>query len=213
MKKLVMTVAVLACAASVTLAQTVTSANMVGYNKAVTASGLQILGTQFETGNNTPEGIFSDALPYGSKIYSYNGGYAISTYTQGVFGQPDKWDVVLDLGQSAGYWVEVPSGTYTTILSGEVELADSITNGIVIGLQLVSYPYPVARTVSQLGFSPQYGDKVYKYAGGYSIATYTQGVFGQPDKWDADFTLEVGEGFWYESGSVSSWVVNRPFTP
>ena len=213
MKKLVMTVAVFACAASIASAQTVTSANMVGYNKAAMATGLQILGTQFDTGDNTPEGIFGDSLPYGSKIYSYNGGYSISTFTEGVFGNPDDWDTALDLGQIQGYWVQIPAGAYTNIISGEVYLDDSVTNSIVIGLQLVSYPYPVERTVSQMGFVPSYGDKLYKYAGGYAISTYTEGVFGNPDAWDLDFALGVGEGFWYQSGVNTDWIVDRPFTP
>ena len=212
MKKLVMTVAVLACAASVALAQTVTSANMVGYNKGDN-TGFQILGTQFDTGDNTPEGVFGAQLPLGSKVYVFDGTYQISTYTAGFFGAPDFWDSALDIGQSTGYWVEVPAGTFVSITSGEVYLEDSVTNNISTGFQLMSYPYPVERSVTQLGVAPTIGDKVYKFTGTYEISTYTAGFFGAPDFWDNDFLLEVGEGFWYESVVDATWVATRPFTP
>ena len=212
MKKLVMTGAVLVCAASVALAQTVTSANMVGYNKGENTS-FQILGTQFDTGDSTPAGVFGDQLPLGSKVYTFDGSYQISTYTEGFFGAPNFWSVESDIGGGVGYWLAVPEGTHTSIVSGEVPLDDSITNSIVAGFQMMSYPYPVERNVTQLGLAPQIGDKIYKFTDAYEISTYTKGFFGAPDFWSSDFLLGVGEGFWYDSGVDTSWVVTRPFTP
>ena len=113
MKKLVMTVAVLTCAASVVLAQTVTSANMVGYSKSANVAGLQIGSAQFDTGNNTPEGLFGSSLPVGSKIYKYDPvtGYIglISTY-ESVFISGDQWsdDLVFQVGD--GFWYESLAG-------------------------------------------------------------------------------------------------------
>lgn len=213
MKKLVMTAAVLTCAASIVSAQTVTSANVVGYNKAVTVAGLQILGTQFVNTNSTPEGLFGESLPVGSRVYAFNGvGYDIAEFQSG-FGGVTFWDATFDIGQSVGYWVEVPSGTQTNIISGEVELADSVTNSISIGLQILSYPYPVDVTVETLGFVPSVGDRVYSFNGvGYDIAEFQSG-FGGVTFWDSNFTLPVGSGWWYESVANATWVATRPFTP
>lgn len=212
MKKLVMTGVVLACAASIVTAQTVTSANMVGYNKGA-HTGFQIIATQFDTGDNTPEGVFGAELPVGSKIYVFNGAYTISTFQPGFFGSPDFWDNALDIGQGVGYWVEVPAGTHASITSGEVYAQDTVSTSIVAGFQLVSYPYPVVRTVTQLGFSPTVGDKIYKFDGAYTISTYQPGFFGSPDFWDNNFSIGVGEGFWYETVVPATWVAARPFTP
>jgi len=65
MKKLVMTVAVLACAASVVSAQTVTSANMVGYAKVNAVGGeLTLVALNFEPSTN----LVSEIVGYGKKM-------------------------------------------------------------------------------------------------------------------------------------------------
>jgi hypothetical protein len=99
-----------------------------------------------------------------------------------------------------------------------VPLDDSVTNNLVPGLQLISYPYPVQVSISQMELNPTVGDKIYKYVpgSGYggNIATF-QSVFIGGTAWNVDLTFDVGEGFWYESASAGTvqWVVNRPFTP
>lgn len=199
--------------ASVAQAQ-VYSANIVGYNKATTADGLVLKGTAFLVEDATPEGIFSDTLPVGSKIYTYSqaSGYQIAEYKSG-FGGVTAWDVALDLGQSAGYWVQT-TGVYEPVVAGEVELADSVTNNISTGLQLLSYPYPVATSVEQLGFEPTVGDKIFTYSAGsgYQIAEFKSG-FGGVTAWDVDLPIGLGEGFWYQSQVDTTWVATRPFTP
>jgi len=220
MKKLITVVAVLACVASMVSAQTVTSANVVGYSKASNVAGLQIGSAQFNTGDNTPEGLFGDQLPLGSKIYKYvpGTGYAgnVSTYDTVLFGGT-AWTVSFDLGPGVGYWVE-SAGAVPSIVAGQVPLDDSVTNNIVPGLQLMSYPYPVARTISQMNLTPTLGDKIYKYVPGTgyagNVATFDTVLFGGT-AWTLDLTFEVGQGFWYESAAAGTvqWVELRPFTP
>lgn len=219
MKKLLMTVAVLACAASIVSAQT-TSANIVGYNKDVSAAaGVHISGMQFDNPTNNPTTVFGDQLPLGSKIYKWTGsGYQIAEYTS-VFvpfvGPTIKWDSDPTLGNADGFWVEVPSAA-TATLSGEVPSDDSITNSIAIGVSMLSYPYPVDRVVTNLGFNPTVGDKIYVWTGsGYTISEYTS-VFvpfvGPTIKWDNEtLPVAVGQGFWYEAAGAQTWIVNKPF--
>ena len=223
MKKLIIAAMALTCATAIVSAETVTSENIVGYNKAISVSGasgsgLQLFGIQFDTAaSHTPESVFGSSLPYGSKIYKYtapSGPYSIATYTQGVFGNPDGWTPSFDIGGGVGFWVEVPTGSFTNVISGNVPVSGAVTNSISVGLQLITYSFPVAKTVKQLGFTPSYGDKIYKYNapnGPYAIATYTQGVFGNPDEWTPDFEIGVGEAFWYEAVSASSWIVTENF--
>jgi len=211
MKKIIATAAFVAAAAAVT-AQTVTSANIVGYNKATTTSGLVIQGTQFLVDDATPGGIFGlDTLAEGSKIYTFDGGYQISELQAG-FGGVLFWNQALDLGQATGYFVET-DGVYDPVVSGEVDLSDTYTNNLVSGLNLVSSAYPVATSVDSedLNLPGAEGDKVYTFVGGsYQISTRQAG-FGGVLFWTQDLPIGVGQGFWYESVGDVEWVESRPF--
>jgi hypothetical protein len=219
MKKLVLITAVIACAAMV-MAQTVTSQNIVGYSKGAN-TGLELGSAQFFVGTgNTVTEIFGDQLPVGSKIYKYDpvSGYVgnIATYSS-VFLGGTAWSPELSIAPGEAYWVET-AGAAPSITAGEVPLDDSVTNNIVPGLQLLSYPYPVQVSISQMEFTPTVGDKIYKYdpVTGYvgNISTFST-VFLGGTAWSTDITFDVGDGFWYESaaGGTVQWIVNRPFTP
>jgi len=212
MKKLIIAAMALTCATAIVSADTVTSENIVGYNKAAVKGGVQILGTQFDTGDNSPTGVFGSSLPFGSKIWVYDGAYAFSVFEEDFLGNK-AWSKPLDLGQSIGYWVELPAGegTYTNIISGDVYLADAVTNAITDGVQLLSYPYPVERTVSQLGFTPSVGDKVWVYKGGYEFAVFEEDFLGVKAWSKPNLLIGVGEGFWYETTVNTNWIVTRPF--
>lgn len=223
MKKIIATVALVTAVAAVT-AQTVTSANIVGYNKDVGPAGLHISGFAFQGDDSTPGGVFGDQLPLGTKIYTYAnpGGYTIATYEEvfdyGTYTFIPQWNPnTQDLGGANGFWVENLSGAeQTAILSGEVLMDDSVTNSIVIGLQLLSNPYPVQATVDSLGFTPSLGDKIYKYDGGYTISTYEEvfdyGTYTFIPQWNpSTVSIGVGEGFWYEAVAPATWVATKPF--
>jgi hypothetical protein len=101
-------------------------------------------------------------------------------------------------------------------LSGTVPEEDAVTNSIVAGFQLCSFPYPVDRVVTNLGFSPVPGDKIYVWSGsGYESASYGPLVVigvGLVTKWDNEtLAIPVGAGFWYESGENTAWIAERPY--
>jgi hypothetical protein len=217
MKKLGITLAVVAFAAVAAQAQTA-SANVVGYVKQGNSAGLQIQGIQFTSSSDTTvQGLFGNTLPVDSKVYTYAAGtgpYDIATYQAGFFGLPDSWDKDITLALGTSFWVELPAGSasVTNIQSGEVSSDASIDISIVTGLQLLSNPYPVETTVQGSGFSATVGDKIYVYSntGGYDIATYQEGFFGLPDSWDKDITIGVGLGFWYEAAGPQTWTIGSP---
>ena len=81
MRKILMTAAVLTCAASIASAQTVTSANIVGYNKIATVNGdLVLAGVPFNGVSNTVSEILGDTLPMGTKVFTFNGASYDSVY-------------------------------------------------------------------------------------------------------------------------------------
>lgn len=230
MKKLVLTAAVLGFAASMASAQ-VYSQNIVGYSTDVSAPGLHISGFQFYNGVGDVESVYGESLPVGTKIWSYNG----AGYDTSIFEEQIDWNAwppvtnsvwnpaTLPLDNASAYWVDNPADvTVTSIVSGEVPLDDAITNMIVGGLQLVSYPYPVAITsADQLGFDPYVGDKIWKFNGvGYDTTVYEEQIDWNAwppvtnTVWNpAEFSVGIGEGFWYDAAGDSVWVADRPFTP
>jgi len=222
MKKLVMTVAVLATAASVVTAQTVTSANVVGYSKKnIGAGAFKMVADQFVVDNEAGVSIgeaFGTSLPDGSELYSWNGSvYLVFTYFDGLgwfdgdFN--DATGVVISRGDAL--WVKNAGGTATDlIVSGNVPQSGSTTNSLTVGYNLVANPYPTAVALSQLNINPVDGDELYLFDGVYTTYTYFEGL----GWFDGDFNdanaveVPVGEGFWYNTITARSWIVNIPYT-
>jgi hypothetical protein len=223
MKKLVIGAAALACA-SIVSAQTVTSANIVGYNKDVSpASSFHIAGVQFATSGTSPTAVFGAQLPLGTKIYVFNGAtYSTSTYITDYdddFNEIQRWDNdAIELGSAVGFWVQNTGASQAeAIISGNVPLELTISKAISTGFQLISYPYPVAQKVKDMEFTPTLGDKIYVFNGStYNTATFIEDYdddFNLIQVWDnPDLTVQVGQGFWYEAEEPMQWVVNRPFS-
>jgi len=216
MKKIIAVMA-LTCATAIVSADTVTSENIVGYNKSEINTGLQLLSTGLDDGSNTVISIFGDSLPANTIVSAYvNGtGYVQSIYNVNFLGNGSWSDPQLDIGNSVGYWVNLPSGTYTNIVSGDVVSDASITNVIASGLQLMAYPYPVDVTVATAGFTPAANDilSVYVNGTGYVQSVYNVNFLGQGSWSDPNLVIGIGQGFWYNSAATTNWnwVVNKPF--
>jgi hypothetical protein len=177
MKKLVMTAAVLACATSIVSAQTVTSANVVGYYKSLKPAGdLQLLGVSFGTTASTLDDLLGQSQFTGDpetgnadSVITWNAGtqtyktYAL--YDGNAWGDPTvEWrdaddfytpmaSPVLPVGSAA--WLTSPAapGDVDLIASGEVPLAASVTNSIVAGLQMLAYPFSADFALDNSGFA------------------------------------------------------------
>ena len=225
MKKIIMTSALVACAA-VVAAQTVTSANVVGYSKQ-TAPGngaFKIISNQFiaddEVGATLDE-AFGDSLPENTELYAWDGGaYKIYAY----FGWNGGWTDatsfapagtnVIERGNSL--WVKnVDLVDAEVLVSGNVPVSSSTTNVLHDGFSLVSNPYPSAVRLDDLNISPEENDEIYLYDGTYTIYAY----FGWNGGW-TDATsfapagtveIPVGVGFWYKTAVARDWVMPIPY--
>ena len=220
MKKTVITLAVVAFAAAAVQATT-TSANIVGYSKSTSSTLYAIAANQF-SGNDNPSEVFGSSYPVGTKIYVFSGGsYSTTEYIDTFdenFNAVQAWSPdTLTVTPGTGYWVENNSGSeIEAILAGEVSSEASIETSLTTGLQLISYPYPVARTVSQMGFSPTVGDKIFVFNGSsYSTAEYIDTFdenFNAVQEWSpSTLSVGVGQGFWYEANADQTWTAVKPF--
>jgi len=219
MKKLVMTAAVLACATSMVAAQTVTSANIVGYSKAtISAGGLQMLSSQFSgsNGNVTLDNAFAN-LGSGTIVYAWNGsGYTVYTY-YGAYGWFDalftpSGSVAINSGSAV--WVQDAGAGATTISSGEVPGTNSVDVSVSAGLNMLANPYPVALALDDIPAGLTSGDLVYAWNGaGYTVYTY-YGAYGW---FDALFTpsgsveIGVGKGVWLSAQGAATLTFNKAF--
>ncbi|MCF7817689.1 MAG: hypothetical protein K9M54_07390 [Kiritimatiellales bacterium] len=208
MKKLVVTAAMLACAASMASAQTVTSANMVGYAKVNAIGGqLTLVALNFETGGLTLNDVFG-TLPSASAIHLWDKtGNTYITSTKGRAGfSPNS---VIGLGDA--FWIQAAgTGTNEVILSGEVLLSATNVVSVATGLDATGYFYPVETLWQDTDLAAQLpsASAVHIWNGvGYS--TYTKGRAG----WSGNPTIGVGSGFWVQSPSSFTWSEVRPFNP
>lgn len=173
MKKIVMTAAVLACAASIASAQTVTSANIVGYYKvAKPAAGLEIASIQMKSGDlNVLLGTGSfvgDIFPesadniimWDKSVQNYVG---FALYDGSAYGDPTvEWRDIGDfytagnpipVAPGSAMWLSSQAGSAATtgIVAGEAVLVQFATNTIVAGLNLVSFPFSSAVDLNAAG--------------------------------------------------------------
>jgi len=221
MKKLVMTAA-LVCAASIVSAQTVTSANIVGYaKKSVGGGSFKIVAAQFLAGQ-TNGMTLGEAFPNmgeGDQILFWAGtGYEIYTYYVGYgwydFTVTTPSDDVL-IPQGASVWLKSIAGT-TTIVAGEVPSVGSVTNTLSVGFNMISNPYPVEMTLGSIPTtSLSDGDQVLLWAGsGYDIYNYYVG-YGWYDFTvtipSDDVQIPVGDGCWLKSAAGGEIVYTKTY--
>jgi len=221
MKKLVLTAAVLGFAASIASAQ-VYSQNIVGYSKkSLIAEKFEIISAQFlasET-NGISLGNALSGIEDQDQVLFWNGaGYDVYTYWAG-YGWYDASatvesdDVLIPQGSSV--WVKSSAGSDLTV-AGEVTSADSVTNTLSAGFNMVASPYPVAMKLSDLpvnALSDQDQAIIWNGAG-YDSYTYWAG-YGWYDASATvesdDVTVPVGGGFWLSSAAGGQIVFNKSF--
>jgi hypothetical protein len=218
MKKLVMTAAVLACAATVASAATVTSANIVGYSKKAFAAGdFKIVAPQFlasDTDGIAVGDAFSGASDY-STLFVWNSGYVSYTYFGGDWydGGYSIVNDTLKIGQGDAVWLNGAEAS-DVIMSGEVPTADSVTNSVVAGFNLVANPYPVALKLGAIPTTTLSDfDLLFVWDSGYVSYTYYAG-----DWYDGGYSIvndtvsvPVGDGFWLSCAAGGDLIFNKAY--
>jgi hypothetical protein len=216
-----------------------TSANVVGYVKKETPAGsLSMQGVPFlGTNTTTVSELFGDTMPLDTKIYIYddNTYSAIETYSVVGSGIPPNityttnWTPdTASISGTTGFWVSLPEGSSATtnLLSGDV-VDESVSITIKPGLNLIAIPYSseITWTNTALAQNATLDDKVYTWNNDgqtYEVINqYTVVGSGIPPNityttnWsDTTMTLDLGEGFWYNSNDTVTNVIaeTQPYT-
>ena len=216
MKKLVMTVAVLACAASVVTAQTVTSANMVGYAKVEAVGGqLTLAALNFEPSTNLVSAIIGDQLPATSVLHIWD--KASGSYNSVSKAARGGWPAgaTIDLGQA--FWIQAPagSGTNEIILSGEVLLDATNSTSIASGIDATGYYYPVDTLWVDTDLANALPATSVLHIWDEATQGYESHSKAARGGWTDAGSVMIGPttGFWVQTASGLSWDEERPFTP
>ena len=214
MKKLGITVAVLACVTSMVSAETVTSANIVGYSKSdIDAGMVEIMAPQFfqSSTNGITLGEAFEGLEDLSKAYAWTGddGYAIYTFFGGdwYLGSTISNDFLIESGTAI--WIQGAGTMATAMISGEVPDAEEINVPVVAGVNLIANPYPTVLTLGELVVSNL--DVLHVWGGGYTSYTFYDGVWYNGSTASNDVEIPVGIGFWLESSTAGTLTFTKKF--
>lgn len=213
MKKLVMTVAVLACAASIVSAQ-VYSANIVGYTKVQAVGGeLTLAAINFDTGGVLLGDVMpSGTLPSGSSVYKWDKG--TGAYATSSLNARGAWSSNFSLNLGDALWI-VAAGTATNeiVFSGEVLTANaSIT--LPAGLVATGYYFPVDQAWTSTQMSTDLANGSSLYVWNPDTQSYVTASKNARGAWNASPAIGPSTGFWVVNAGAGA-VVNEPvpFTP
>jgi hypothetical protein len=201
-------------------AQTVYSANVVGYTTLNLTNGLNLIANQLDldgTGtNNTLQSVFSTNLPNLTKIYVFSGGGWQNVQYSSASG--GKWlgaaTNLVSAALNPGYGVMVsipttlPPTNIVVPLVGQV-LQGAYTNTITAGLQIVSCQIPLSGQIdTNLFYKPTKLDKVYTWNAGIQNYNGTSPQWSGTSWLGGDPALSVNQPVFLNAKSNTVWGVN-----
>jgi hypothetical protein len=205
-KALLLTAAVIAAGIGTSVAQTVFSANAVGYVNVALGAGYSILANPLNGTNNNLNTILP-AVADGTFVLKWDNAVqnfaAPSQFIEGVGWIPDN-----TLSPGEGAFINVPTAATLTFI-GEVPQGNlSVTFGA--NYSLISQMTPQTNGLSTVGFPAADGDFVLFWDNGTqnfkAPIQFVEGVGWLP----SDPSPALGEGFFLNTASGRSW--NRTFS-
>jgi hypothetical protein len=212
MNKLVAIViaAVAFSASSYSQTNTVSSANIVGYNQiTIPTNQMVLISTSFLNDSNTVAGLFAD-FPTGSKVSIWSSSQ--QKYIAVAKGRTG-WGTggTNQISRGTGVFITMPQGVGTNFfVSGDVPLDPTSSVYKVNGLALMSYPYPadIAFTNTALAKNAATGDKISFWNNGW--VSYAKGR----TSWGSatNIQLKIGQAFFYQSSTNMTLNEVKPYT-
>ena len=216
MKKLLMTVVVLGCAAAVT-AQTVTSANTVGYTKVTASAGqLSLVALNFTPSSPLVNDLIGDQLPAGSTLHIWDksaGNYSSVTYTTSRAGT--SWPATAEVNLGDSFWIEVAlgGGTLEVVLAGEV-LGSDVDTTIGGPIDMTGYYYPVSTTWGSTDLSDVLPENAVLHLWtGSNYVSHVKTTSRAGTSFSPEALAEVidpAQGFWVEA-PATAWTEEVPY--
>jgi hypothetical protein len=187
-------------------AQTVYSANVVGYVNLSLPAGYSMIANQLDadgTGtNNTPFTVLGTNLPANTYVYMWNGSGFVSTKWLA----SGKWTAYSALFTNvmqphAGFFLDLPVATNVTLVGNVIQGTNTFP--ITAGYQVVAPNVPLADTITNLGYVPTKNDYVYIWNGtgfiGHKFLGTTWTGGGVP-------TYSVGQAMFLDAVANTNWI-------
>jgi hypothetical protein len=220
-------------------AQSVYSANVVGYATQGFPASYSLMATPFSTGvSNGANEIYGSSLQDGMTFYTWNGaGYTATLYSPSLgvaFGWPTAWGdpntfvplSVPTLPPGQGYYLFSPAaGTNTDAGAVAINIGATNTVPMAASYSLVGSVLPLGGSVTNTLFNPpvEDGTTFYTWNGaGYTATLYSPSLgvaFGWPTPWGDPNTfvslpppsVSVGAGFFiFEPDANAVWTQTLP---
>ncbi len=250
--KILLATIVCATVAATSFAQTgeVYSVNVVGFQKVTVppTGGLALCSTPFEANVPTLDNLLGTNGVAAFTLATADNCYMFDKYTQlyrmyWLFSHSNPalnrhWRSPTGLASNdhirpgEGFWyLNRASNNVTLVLAGDVVDVGAVTNVIVPGLQMLSYPFSISRRMLDLdltngvsGMTMATADNIMTYTPSnqrftiYWLFSHTNPAYNR--KWRSpngiasnDF-IQPGQGFWYLSRSTTTnlWVEVKPYT-
>ena len=184
------------------------SVNVVGYYNTVIPNSYVLLANQLDNGTNDLNSLLG-SLPNKSLVQVWNGS-SFTLSTKG--GTPSVWSPDLSVPPGTGFFVKLNSGSITNTFVGNVVVGPgaSVTNNLPASYVLVGSPIPYADDLNgtNINLSVLPNKSLIQIWNGSSYTLSTKG--GTPSVWAPDATINVGQGFFVQAKSATSWVQTLP---
>jgi hypothetical protein len=231
---------------SAALAQSgaVYSLNVVGFQKVnVQPSGLTLPGIPFEPDSAELNDVIGDQLTgaknsagadriyiWDASTQEYKKYFLKSTLGNQWVSYDDTLNPTTNafLDVSDGFWIDASSSSsQEVILVGDVLNVDAVTNDVVNGLNMISYPFSTPKAINDLGLdtgtsakNSAGADKIFAWdmASQQYVKFFFRSTLGDQwvsyDQTDTPATniIDPSQGLWYDAINPFTWVATRPYT-
>jgi hypothetical protein len=183
----------LVAAGIVTSAAQVFSVNVVGYVNVTVPAGFSIIANPLDNTNSNALSELIPNPPFGTTVYKFDpvDGFASTTFQF-------SWDPDFTLNPGEAAFINTDEETTLTFV-GEVKQGDTLDVNLAAGFNLVSSIVPAEESLEDAGFPAEFGDTFYLFRSGDYVSTTF--LFG----WDTPVTPRVGEGFWVNRTTATTW--------
>jgi hypothetical protein len=216
-KTLLIAAAALAAGLVSSQAQTVYSANVVGYANVVIKGGgdYTLVANPLDDGNGNQLTNLITTLPNKSQVITWNG----TGYNTAITESGGAWPTSVSLPPGMGFFVKngiasSPDVTNTFVGSVVVAVGSSVTNTLAAGYSLAGSPIPYAAdatTDTNINLGGVLANKSQLLSWDTALQQFNTADTKAGGAWGSSFNVSVGQGFFIKAQSATNW--DQSFNP
>lgn len=201
--KVLLVGAALAVTAVTASAETIYSSNVVGYVNLDLVAGWNMVANPLDAGVNTLNTLMQ-GVPEGTTVMKFASGSF--TAASGYDAEFEEWSIDYAINPGEGFFINLPEAKTVTFV-GEVKAGNHSVE-LPAGWSMVASPTPVAGTLADIGLGlpvVEDGDYVMSWNPTAQAYNAANGFDGEFEEWSFNQTVAVGEAFFINKKSASTW--------